>query len=84
MVMHRQTSLVQQLAVKQLQVIYNTIRKADRMYELYEQQEKISEILFGLEDKQLTNTKEYQIYLKKFDDLQEQIENESWKRNQPI
>ena len=30
MVMHRQTSLAQQLAVKQLQVIYNTIRKADR------------------------------------------------------
>ena len=26
MVMHRQTSLAQQLAVKQLQVIYNTIR----------------------------------------------------------
>ena len=26
MVMHRQTSLVQQLAVKQLQVIYNTIQ----------------------------------------------------------
>ena len=84
MVMHRQTSLVQQLAVKQLQVIYNTIRKVDRMNELFEQQEKISEILFDLEDKQLTNTKEYQIYLKKFDDLQEQIENESWKRNQPI
>ena len=54
------------------------------MYELYEQQEKISEILFGLEDKQLTNTKEYQMYLKKFDDLQDQIENEFWKRNQPI
>ena len=84
MVMHRQTSLAQQLAVKQLQVIYNTIRKVDRMYELYEQQEKISEILFDLEDKQLTNTKEYQMYLKKFDDLQEQIGNELWKRNQPI
>ena len=54
------------------------------MYELYEQQEKISEILFDLEDKQLTNTKEYQMYLKEFDDLQEQIENELWKRNQPI
>lgn len=54
------------------------------MYELYEQQEKISEILFDLEDKQLTDTKEYQIYLKKFDDLQEKIENELWKRNQPI
>lgn len=58
--------------------------KEVRMYELYEQQEKISEILFDLEDKQLTDTKEYQIYLKKFDDLQEKIENELWKRNQPI
>ena len=55
-----------------------------KMYELLEQQEKISEILLNLEGKQQTNTKKYQIYLKKFDDLQEKIENELWNRNQPI
>ena len=38
------------------------------MYELLEQQEEISEILFNLEDKQQTNTEEYQIYLEKFND----------------
>lgn len=54
------------------------------MYELLEQQEEISEILFNLEDKQQTNTEEYQIYLEKFNDLQEKIENERWNRNQPI
>ena len=54
------------------------------MNELFEQQEKISEILLNLENKQQTNTKEYKIYLKKFDDLQEKIENEYWSRNQSI
>ena len=54
------------------------------MYELLEEQDKISEILFNLEDKQQTNTEEYQTYLEKFDDLQEKIENERWNRNQPI
>ena len=32
------------------------------------------EILLNLENKQRTDTKEYQIYLKKFDDLQEGVE----------
>lgn len=54
------------------------------MYDLIEQQEEIIEILLNLENKQQTNTKKYQIYLKKFDDLQEKIEDELWKRNQPI
>lgn len=54
------------------------------MNELFEQQEKIAEILLNLENKQQTNTKKYQAYLKKFDDLQEKIENEYWNRNQAI
>ena len=54
------------------------------MYALFEQQEKISKLLLILENKQQTDTKEYQIYLKKFDDLQEKIDNEYWNRNQPI
>ena len=54
------------------------------MNELFEQQEKIAEILLNLENKQQTDTKEYQIYLRKFDVLQEKIENECWRRNQPI
>ena len=54
------------------------------MYDLFKQQEKISEILLTLENKQQTDTKEYQIYLKKFNDLQEKIDSEYWNRNQPI
>lgn len=54
------------------------------MYELFEQQESISKILLTLENKHQTDAKEYQTYLKKFDDLQEKIDNEYWNRNQPI
>ena len=54
------------------------------MNELFEQQEKITEILLNLENKKQTDTKEYQIYLKIFDDLQEKIENELWNRNQTV
>ena len=45
MVMHRQTSLAQQLAVKQLQVIYNTIRKRLNMKQQTTQDNANLEIL---------------------------------------
>lgn len=54
------------------------------LYDLLAEQEKIAEMLLDLTSKQQTNTKAYQTYSDKWNNLQEKIEYEQWKLNQPI
>lgn len=54
------------------------------LLDLLEDVEKISKILFNLEEQNKTDTEKYQTYLKLFDNLQERISDEYWKRNQSI
>jgi hypothetical protein len=52
------------------------------LYDLLAEQEKVAEMLLDLESKQQTNTKTYQTYSDKWNDLQEKIENEQFRLNQ--
>ena len=52
------------------------------LYDLLAEQEKVAEMLLDLESKQQTNTKTYQTYSDKWNELQEKIENEQFRLNQ--